>query len=279
MDKLAENTFIGHLLELRRRVLFAVIAVFVGFMASYPFSKAIYTILAAPLIEVLPKGSHLIYTSLPEVFLTYVQLSLLSGFVLALPIILYQFWAFIAPGLYEHERKAFFPLIFASVFLFIGGMLFAYFIVFPNAFRFFVSFSGNDITAMPKVDSYLSLIVKFSLAFGLAFQIPILIVVLVRIGVLQVATLRRSRRYAFLICAIASAVLSPPDVLSMVMLLIPMYMLFEVGLFFAARLPVSRPGVEAAADDTTVEPSHHVATEMDAAEESFRDKDENGPKS
>lgn len=113
MDKLAENTFIGHLLELRRRVLFAVIAVFAGFIISYPFSKAIYTILAAPLIEVLPKGSHLIYTSLPEVFLTYVQLSLLSGFVLALPIVLYQFWAFIAPGLYEHERKAFFPLIFA----------------------------------------------------------------------------------------------------------------------------------------------------------------------
>ena len=273
MDKLAENTFIGHLLELRRRVLFAVIAIFAGFLVSYPFSKTIYNILAAPLIDVLPKGSHLIYTSLPEVFLTYVQLSLLSGFVLALPVVLYQFWAFIAPGLYEHERKAFFPLIFASVFLFIGGMLFAYFIVFPHAFRFFVSFSGGDITAMPKVDSYLSLIVKFSLAFGLAFQIPILIVVLVRIGVLQVATLRRSRRYAFLICAIASAVLSPPDVLSMIMLLIPMYMLFEVGLFFAARLPAVRSAEEDTADDTA-EPSRSAAHEMDAAEESFRDRDE-----
>lgn len=277
MDKLAENTFIGHLLELRRRVLFAVIAIFAGFLVSYPFSKTIYNILAAPLIEVLPKGSHLIYTSLPEVFLTYVQLSLLSGFVLALPVVLYQFWAFIAPGLYAHERQAFFPLIFASIFLFIGGMLFAYFIVFPNAFRFFVSFSGGDITAMPKVDSYLSLIVKFSLAFGLAFQIPILIVVLVRIGVLQVATLRRSRRYAFLICAIASAVLSPPDVLSMIMLLIPMYMLFEVGLFFAARLPAARSAEEDTADDAA-EPSRSAADEMDAAEESFRDRDEDEPK-
>ena len=277
MDKLAENTFIGHLLELRRRVLFAVISIFAGFLVSYPFSKTIYNILASPLIDVLPKGSHLIYTSLPEVFLTYVQLSLLSGFVLALPVVLYQFWAFIAPGLYEHERKAFFPLIFASIFLFIGGMLFAYFIVFPNAFHFFVSFSGGDITAMPKVDSYLSLIVKFSLAFGLAFQIPILIVVLVRIGVLQVATLRRSRRYAFLICAIASAVLSPPDVLSMVMLLIPMYMLFEVGLFFAARLPAVRSAEEDTADDA-VEPSRSAADEMDAAEESFRSRDEDEPK-
>ncbi|MCK9188312.1 twin-arginine translocase subunit TatC [Acidithiobacillus sp.] len=277
MDKLAENTFIGHLLELRRRVLFAVISIFAGFLVSYPFSKTIYNILAAPLIDVLPKGSHLIYTSLPEVFLTYVQLSLLSGFVLALPVVLYQFWAFIAPGLYEHERKAFFPLIFASIFLFIGGMLFAYFIVFPNAFHFFVSFSGGDITAMPKVDSYLSLIVKFSLAFGLAFQIPILIVVLVRIGVLQVATLRRSRRYAFLICAIASAVLSPPDVLSMVMLLIPMYMLFEVGLFFAARLPAVRSADEDTADDA-VESSRSAADEMDAAEESFRSRDEDKPK-
>ncbi|OYV72724.1 MAG: preprotein translocase subunit TatC, partial [Acidithiobacillus ferrivorans] len=159
---------------------------------------------------------------------------------------------------------------------FIGGMLFAYFIVFPNAFHFFVSFSGGDITAMPKVDSYLSLIVKFSLAFGLAFQIPILIVVLVRIGVLQVATLRRSRRYAFLICAIASAVLSPPDVLSMVMLLIPMYMLFEVGLFFAARLPAVRSAEDTA--DDAAEPSRSAADEMDAAEESFRSRDEDEPK-
>jgi len=110
MEKLAENTFIGHLLELRRRVLVSVIAIFVGFLVSYPFSKTIYNILAAPLIAVLPKGSHLIYTSLPEVFLTYIQLSLISGFVLALPVVLYQFWAFLAPGLYEHERKAFFPL-------------------------------------------------------------------------------------------------------------------------------------------------------------------------
>ncbi len=276
MDKLAENTFIGHLLELRRRVLFSMIAIFAGFLVSYPFSKTIYNILAAPLVDVLPKGSHLIYTSLPEVFLTYVQLSLISGFVLALPVVLYQFWAFVAPGLYAHERKVFFPLIFISAFLFIGGMLFAYFIVFPNAFRFFVSFSGGDITAMPKVDSYLSLIVKFSLAFGLAFQIPILIVVLVRIGVLQVAALRRGRRYAFLICAIASAVLSPPDVLSMVMLLIPMYMLFEAGLFFAARLPAPRSVAEDLVD-TAAEPARSTTDEMDAAEASFRVKDGNDP--
>ncbi|MDR7928222.1 twin-arginine translocase subunit TatC [Acidithiobacillus thiooxidans] len=272
MEKLAENTFIGHLLELRRRVLVSVIAIFVGFLVSYPFSKTIYNILAAPLIAVLPKGSHLIYTSLPEVFLTYIQLSLISGFVLALPVVLYQFWAFLAPGLYEHERKAFFPLIFASIFLFIGGMLFAYFVVFPNAFRFFTSFSGSDITAMPKVDSYLSLIVKFSLAFGLAFQIPILIVVLVRVGILQVATLRRSRRYAFLVCAIASAVLSPPDVMSMVLLLIPMYMLFELGLFFAGRIRTRQPAEENAEEEET--PDRSAADEMDAAEESFRKRDD-----
>ena len=276
MDKLAENTFIGHLLELRRRVLFAVIAIFVGFLISYPFSKTIYNILAAPLIDILPKGSHLIYTSLPEVFLTYVQLSLLSGFILALPVVLYQFWAFIAPGLYEHERKAFFPLIFASIFLFIGGMLFAYFIVFPNAFRFFVSFSGGDITAMPKVDSYLSLIVKFSLAFGLAFQIPILIIVLVRVGVLQVATLQHGRRYAFLICAIASALLSPPDVLSMIMLLIPMYMLFELGLFFAARLPGPRSAEEDTGDNDIAQSSHSI-DEMDVAGERSGNKDSDTP--
>lgn len=270
MDKLAENTFIGHLLELRRRVLFAVLAVFIGFLLSYPFSRSIYNILAAPLIRVLPAGSHLIYTSLPEVFLTYVKLSLLSGFVLALPVVLYQFWAFIAPGLYEHERRAFFPLIFASVFLFVGGMLFAYFLVFPAAFKFFVSFSGGDITAMPQVSNYLSLIVKFSLAFGLAFQIPILIIVLTRIGILQVETLRNGRRYAFLICAVAAAVLSPPDVLSMILLLIPMYLLFEIGLFFAARLPQS-PAGEAAPEEG---PARTAEEEMADAERSFRTPEE-----
>ncbi len=231
----AENTFIGHLLELRRRVLYSVIAIFAGFLVSYPFAQSIYEILAAPLVSVLPKGSHLIYTSLPEVFLTYVQLSLIAGFILALPMVLYQFWAFVAPGLYLHERKIFFPLIFVSLSLFLAGILFAYFVIFPNAFRFFASFSGGDISAMPKVSDYLSLIVKFSLAFGLAFQIPILVVVLVKIGLIQLDSLRRGRRYVFLICAVASAVLSPPDVLSMVLLMIPMYMLFELGLLFAAR--------------------------------------------
>lgn len=237
VENLAENTFIGHLLELRTRLIRALLAVFAGFLLSYPFSKEIYNFLAAPLIRVLPPNSHLIYTSLPEVFLTYVKLSLLSGFILALPVVLYQFWAFVAPGLYEHERKAFFPTLFASVFLFVAGMAFAYFVVFPAAFRFFVSFSNGDISAMPQVSNYLSLVVKFSLAFGLAFQIPIVIVVLTRIGIIQVETLRRGRRYAFLICAIAAAILSPPDVLSMILLMVPMYLLFEVGLFFAARMP------------------------------------------
>ncbi len=240
----SENTFIGHLLELRRRVLYSVIAVFAGFLVSYPFAQKIYGILAAPLISVLPKGSHLIYTSLPEVFLTYVQLSLISGFLLALPMVLYQFWAFITPGLYLHERKIFFPLIFVSLALFLAGILFAYFVVFPNAFRFFASFSGADISAMPKVSDYLSLIVKFSLAFGLAFQIPILVVVLVKVGVIQLESLRRGRRYVFLICAVASAVLSPPDVLSMILLMIPMYMLFELGLLFSAHFSSRSPSAE-----------------------------------
>ncbi|AEK56997.1 MULTISPECIES: twin-arginine translocase subunit TatC [Acidithiobacillus] len=272
----SENTFVGHLLELRRRVLYAVLAIFIGFLISYPFAQQIYTILAQPLTRLLPAGSHLIYTSLPEVFLTYVQLSLISGFVLALPVVLYQFWAFVAPGLYVHERRLFFPLIFVSLALFIVGVLFAYFVVFPNAFRFFLSFSGTDITAMPKVDNYLSLIVKFSLAFGLAFQIPVLIVVLVRVGILQIDTLRRGRRYAFLICAVAAAILSPPDVMSMVLLLIPMYLLFEIGLFFAARV-APRPWAEegnAAGVDSAQETD--TAAAMDAAEASFH-RDEQRP--
>ncbi len=266
LNESSENTFIGHLLELRRRVLYAVLALFVGFLLSYPFAQKIYQILAQPLISVLPKGSHLIYTSLPEVFLTYVQLSLIAGFVLALPVILYQFWAFVAPGLYAHERQLFFPLIFASLLLFLAGILFAYFVVFPNAFHFFVSFSGTDITAMPKVSNYLTLIVKFSLAFGLAFQIPILVLVLVRIGIVQLETLRKGRRYAFLLCAVASAILSPPDVMSMVLLMIPMYLLYELGLLFAT---FSRPKPKAESVD--VDP----ASLMEEAEESFRENDQN----
>ncbi|MBU2753965.1 twin-arginine translocase subunit TatC [Acidithiobacillus sp. CV18-2] len=267
LNESAENTFIGHLLELRRRVLFAVIALFVGFLVSYPFAQQIYGILAQPLISVLPKGSHLIYTSLPEVFLTYVQLSLISGFILALPVILYQFWAFVAPGLYTHERRVFFPILFTSLALFVAGIVFAYFVVFPNAFRFFASFSGNDISAMPKVSNYLALIVKFSLAFGLAFQIPILVVVLVQIGVLQLDTLRRGRRYAFLVCAIASAILSPPDVMSMVLLMIPMYMLFEMGLLFSAYFERRRARMARHAPEEEIDPERA----MKDAEDSFRD--------
>jgi sec-independent protein translocase protein TatC len=267
LNSAAENTFIGHLLELRRRVMFSVLALFAGFLVSYPFAKQIYNILAQPLINVLPKDSHLIYTSLPEVFLTYVQLSLISGFILALPVILYQFWAFVAPGLYAHERRIFFPILFTSLALFAGGIAFAYFVVFPNAFRFFASFSGNDITAMPKVSNYLALIVKFSLAFGLAFQIPILVVVLVRIGILQLDTLRRGRRYAFLVCAIASAILSPPDVLSMVLLMIPMYLLFEMGLLFSAYFERK----VARATDSSVDDPEQA---MNEAEKSFRDEED-----
>jgi len=271
----SENTFIGHLLELRRRILYAVLAVFIGFLLSYPFSPQIYTILAQPLVRILPAGSHLIYTSLPEAFLTNVQLSLICGFVLALPVVLYQFWAFVAPGLYAHERRLVFPLIFVSLSLFAIGVLFAYFIVLPNAFRFFLSFSGTEMTAMPKVDKYLSLIVKFSLAFGLAFQIPVLIVVLVRVGILQVESLRRGRRYAFLICAVAAAILSPPDVMSMILLLIPMYLLFELGLLFAARV-APRPWAAADGNSEAGAPPHEddIAAIMDAAEASFRRDDQ-----
>lgn len=228
-----QNTFIGHLLELRARLTKAVLACLAGFALSYPFAEHIYAFIAAPLKAVLPQGSTLVFTSLPEVFITYVKLSLLSGLFLALPVVLYQFWAFVAPALYRHERRAFFPMLFASVALFVAGAAFAYYLVFPAAFHFFVSFSSSDITAMPAVKDYLSLVVSLILAFGAAFQIPVLTVVLVRIRLISLNLLKRSRRYVFLGCFVVAAVITPPDVLSQFMLAIPMYILFELGLLFA----------------------------------------------
>ena len=260
----AENTFLGHLLELRRRLTWAVLALLAGFALAYPFSRQIYAFLAAPLVAVLPANSHLIFTSLPEVFLTYVKLSFLAGFFFALPVILYQFWAFIAPGLYHHERKLLFPTLFASVALFVAGAAFAYYLVFPAAFHFFVSFSGEEITALPAVREYLGLAITFLLAFGAAFQIPVVTVVLARLGVVKVDTLKRSRRYVLLGCFIVAAVVTPPDVLSQFMLAVPMYLLFELGLLFAG--PVKAVPTEAEPEEmgtSAAEPSKESAVDPD----------------
>lgn len=269
----AENTFLGHLLELRSRLTKAVLALLAGFALAYPFSRQIYAFLAAPLVSVLPANSHLIFTSLPEVFLTYVKLSFLAGFFFALPVILYQFWAFVTPGLYQHERKLLFPTLFASVALFMAGAAFAYYLVFPAAFHFFVSFSGEEITALPAVREYLSLAITFLLAFGAAFQIPVVTVVLARLGVVKVDTLKRSRRYVLLGCFIVAAVVTPPDVLSQFMLAVPMYLLFELGLLFAGSVK-AEPGAAGSdkkdisgptSEETAVDPDR----ELDTAEQQF----------
>ncbi|MEW5791438.1 MAG: twin-arginine translocase subunit TatC [Pseudomonadota bacterium] len=265
-DQQAENTFIGHLLELRSRLVKSVLALLAGFAVAYPFSRQIYAFLAAPLTAVLPPDSKLIFTSLPEVFLTYVKLSMLAGFFFALPVILYQFWAFVAPGLYQHERRLFFPMLFASVALFFGGAAFAYYLVFPAAFHFFISFAGGDITAMPAVRDYLSLAITFMLAFGAAFQIPVLTVVLAKIGVVSVATLKRSRRYVLLGCFIVAAVVTPPDVLSQFMLAVPMYLLFELGLVFVGMTNRSaETAAGAAAPEAEGEASASGPVDMDQA--------------
>lgn len=273
-DQQAEKSLIEHLLELRSRLIKSLAALIVGFVVSYFFSKQIYAFISAPLRAVLPPGSHLIFTSVPEVFVTYVKLSFLAGFFLALPVILYQFWAFVAPGLYQHERRLFFPLLFASVFLFFTGAAFAYYFVFPTAFHFFIGFGGGDITAMPAVKDYLSLSITFLVSFGAAFQIPVLIVVLTYIGLVSVDTLKRGRRYALLACFVVAAVLTPPDVFSQFMLAVPMYLLFELGLLFAALARTRKETLAeaAAAQEAELHPQH-MDDALNEAEQEFADLD------
>jgi len=231
-----EGTFLSHLVELRDRLLYAVLAV--G-LVSFPFlffSNEIYELFATPLLRVLPPGTSMIATEVATPFFTPIKLALLAAVVTCVPFILYQLWAFVAPGLYKHEKQLVFPLLLSSTLLFYAGMAFAYFIVFPNVFAFLVGSAPKGVTVMTDIKAYLDFAMTIFLAFGFSFEVPVAVVLLARMGIVSPASLAAKRPYVFLGCFIIGAVLTPPDILSQTFLALPMYLLFEVGLFFARRV-------------------------------------------
>lgn len=233
MDEEEKLPLTEHLEELRDRLIRCFIAVIAGCVVAYIFKEKLFEILARPLIRVLGEGDKIIFTGIPEAFFTYLKVSLLAGLLLAAPVITYQFWMFVAPGLYKNERKLMIPIVFVSAFFFIGGALFGYFIVFPFGFKFLLGFASDNIQALPSMREYLSFSSKLLLAFGFVFELPIVITFMARIGLVTVPFLKKNRKYALLIFFVGAAILTPPDVVTQVMLSLPLMVLYEVSIIGA----------------------------------------------
>jgi len=235
-----EQPFVQHLVELRDRMIKAVIAIGVAaaVLALFPGPGALYDLMAAPLVASLPKGATLIATNVISPFVVPIKIMFMAAFMIALPVVLYQVWAFIAPGLYSHEKKLVMPLVVSSTLLFFTGVAFCYYFVFGQVFKFIQSFAPKSITAAPDIEEYLNFVLGMFLAFGLAFEVPIAVILLVRMGILTVAQLRQYRGYFWVLAAVATALVTPPDAGSMIMLLGVVGGLYEVGIW-AALLFVS----------------------------------------
>lgn len=225
--------FTAHLDELRNRLVYCFIAVGAGFIISYGFKERLFQILIKPLVSVMGTGDKLIFTGLPEAFFTYLKVAFLSGLILAAPVIIYQFWMFVAPGLYEKEKRLLIPIVFLSSFFFIGGSLFGYFIVFPFGFKFFLGFASETIQPLPSMREYLGFSSKLLLAFGLVFELPIIITFLARLGLVSVDFLKKNRKYALVLFFVGAAILTPPDVVTQIMMAFPLMLLYEISIIGA----------------------------------------------
>ena len=240
-----QESFLSHLVELRQRLVRAVgatLALFV-ILVFWPGSGAIYDFLAVPLMSALPEGSKMIATGVITPFMVPIKVTALAAFVVVLPYVLYQAWAFVAPGLYEHEKRLALPLIVASTALFLTGMAFCYYVVFEQVFTVIHQWAPKSITPAPDIEAYFSFVITMFLAFGITFEIPIVVIVLVRMGIVSVEKLREARPYVIVGAFVVAAIVTPPDVLSQFMLAVPMCLLYEAGLFLA-RFVGTRPKAE-----------------------------------
>ncbi|CAN5617850.1 twin-arginine translocase subunit TatC [soil metagenome] len=230
-----EQPFVSHLMELRDRLIKATIAVAICFavLSFWPGPGALYDLLAQPLVANLPKGATLIATNVISPFIVPLKITLLAAFLLALPVVLYQVWAFVAPGLYSHEKKLVLPLVVSSTLLFFLGVCFSYFFVFGQVFKFIQGFAPKSITAAPDIEAYLSFVLTMFIAFGAAFEVPVAVVVLARMGIVTIEKLKAFRSYFIVLAFIVAAVLTPPDVVSQLSLAIPMCLLYELGIIAA----------------------------------------------
>ncbi|OGB22489.1 MAG: twin arginine-targeting protein translocase TatC [Burkholderiales bacterium RIFCSPLOWO2_02_FULL_57_36] len=229
----SEDTFISHLIELRSRLMKASLVVIVLFLGLMPWAGNIYDLLAYPMMVALPEGSKMIATGVVTPFLIPVKVTMLVAFIIALPWVLYQMWAFVAPGLYAHEKKLVAPLVISSSTLFIAGIAFCYFLVFGVVFRFINNFAPKSISVAPDIDSYFGFVMTMFIAFGLTFEVPVVVVVLVRMGLVTVEKLKAIRPYVIVGAFVIAAIVTPPDVVSQLLLAIPLCLLYEVGLFLA----------------------------------------------
>ncbi|MBK9161857.1 MAG: twin-arginine translocase subunit TatC [Nitrosomonadales bacterium] len=231
-----KGTLIFHLVELRSRLLNAAIAIVLAFICLFPWASDIYSLLAQPLLAKLPLGGQMIATDVTTPFFVPVKMTMLVAFLLALPYVLFQLWRFVAPGLYAHEKRLVLPLIMASTILFYCGMSFAYFVVFPVVFGFVTAVAPEGVAVMTDIDKYFSFAIGMFLAFGTSFQVPVAVVVLVRMGVVRVEKLREARPYVFVGAFVVGAIFTPPDVVSQLLLAIPLWLLYEAGILVAAWL-------------------------------------------
>ena len=238
MDQ-TEDTFLSHLFELRNRLIRVLLAVGLVFLCLFPWAKELYVLLAQPLLANLPKGGQMIATDVVGVFMVPMKVALMVAFLVALPYVLYQVWAFVAPGLYAHEKRLALPLVMASVILFFAGMAFAYFLVFPTVFGFMAKMAPEGVAWMTDIEKYLSFVLSTFLAFGVTFEVPVVVVVLVRMNVVALETLKEWRSYMIVAAFVIAAIFTPPDVISQLMLAIPLCLLYELGMLMAKF--VSKP--------------------------------------
>ncbi|QIM48030.1 twin-arginine translocase subunit TatC [Pusillimonas sp. DMV24BSW_D] len=241
------ESFVSHLIELRTRLIRAVGAILGIFIILflYPGPSFLYDVLAQPMLATLPSGTRMIATGVITPFMVPVKVALLTAFVLALPIVLYQAWAFVAPGLYKHEQKLALPLILSGTVLFLLGMAFCYFVVFKTVFEFIAGFAPQSITPAPDIEAYVSFVITMFMAFGITFEVPVAVVLLVKSGMVSVQKLRSARGYVVVGAFVIAAIVTPPDVISQFMLAVPLCVLYEVGLLVASRMKPSEREKEA----------------------------------
>jgi len=232
---------VAHLTELRQKMLRAILAILIVFLCLFPFSNDIYAFVSEPLRAILPDGNNMIATDVTTPFFTPFKLTLVAAILVALPYVLYQAWSFIAPGMYRHEKRLAIPLLASSVLLFYAGAAFAYFIVFPIIFGFFTSVAPEGVAIMTDINSYLDFVLKLFFAFGFAFEIPIAVVLLIWTGITTPEALAAKRRYVIVGCFVVGMILTPPDVFSQTLLAVPMWMLFEAGIYFGRLVRRSPP--------------------------------------
>jgi sec-independent protein translocase protein TatC len=233
MDNDEKQPFLSHLEELRKRLVVCAIAVGIGFVVSYIFSERLFNLLVAPLKAVMPEGDQMIFTNLPEMFFAYIKVAFIAGILVSAPLIFYELWMFVAPGLYKNEKKLMAPFVISSTILFVGGSLFGYFIVFPFGFKFFIAFSNEYVKALPSVKQYFSFSLKLLFAFGLVFELPVIMFFLSKLGLITPEFLKKKRKYAILLTFVMAAILTPPDVITQCMMAGPLIVLYEIGILVA----------------------------------------------